>query len=120
MSLCVLSAAKTLMFAVSAFSLSWTHSVEKVTWQEDWQLQGQHLQIVNARVKGSGAGMEPGEHAQLINGWWQWKPSLPVQTELVLATSGMTVSAWSLCPQGLACVSLGEVAGKPIKLWVCD
>lgn len=120
MSLCVLTAAKTVILATSAFSLSWTHSVEKITWQEDWQLQGQGLQLVMARVQGSGAGMEPGEGAKLLNGWWQWQPLLPNQAELVLAASGTTASGWRLCPFGLACLDLGATASEPVKLWVCD
>ncbi len=38
MSLCILAAAKTSIFAVSLFTLSWTHSVEKIEWQEDWKI----------------------------------------------------------------------------------
>ncbi|MFX6230366.1 DUF1850 domain-containing protein, partial [Acinetobacter baumannii] len=29
--------------AVAAFTLSWTHSVEKVEWQEDWRVTPQGL-----------------------------------------------------------------------------
>ena len=46
------------------------------------------LQIVEARVEGSGAGMEPGEGAVLRDGWWIYKPELPPQREIVLAASG--------------------------------
>lgn len=120
MSLCVLTVAKTLVLATSSFSLSWTHSVEKVQWQEDWQLKHDTLQLVTARVKGSGAGMEPGANAKLVDGWWEWQPNLPAQTELILAASGATSSAWTLCPQGLSCINLAETASEPIKLWACD
>ncbi|MCB1637494.1 MAG: DUF1850 domain-containing protein, partial [Thiothrix sp.] len=61
MSLCVVTAGKTLTLAVSLFTLSWTHSVEKTGWQEDWQVSKAGLQLLQARVKGSGAGMEPGD-----------------------------------------------------------
>ena len=90
MSLCVVTGGKVLTLAVTAFTLSWTHSVEKTGWQEDWQLAGQGLQLREARVKGSGAGMDPGEDAVLKDGWWVWQPDLPVQTELRLAASGAT------------------------------
>ena len=65
MSLCILAAGKTVTLAVAAFTLSWTHSVEKTRWEEDWAITPAGLQIVEARVKGSGAGMEPAEGAVL-------------------------------------------------------
>jgi hypothetical protein len=45
--------------ALAAFTLVWTHSIEKVDWQEDWHVTPDGLELVQARVKGSGAGMEP-------------------------------------------------------------
>jgi hypothetical protein len=42
------------------------HSVEKVEWQEDWRIIISKLKIVDARVKGSGAGMEPPADSKLI------------------------------------------------------
>ena len=85
MSLCILAAGKTMTLAVAAFTLSWTHSVEKTRWQEDWTITPAGLQIVEARVKGSGAGMEPAEGAVLSDGWWVYAPKLPPQRKLVLA-----------------------------------
>ena len=67
--LCVLSAGKTITLAASLFTLSWTHSVERVRWEEDWRVTPAGLEIVEARVKGSGAGMEPPPDAVLKNGW---------------------------------------------------
>ena len=43
--LCILAAGKTLTLAVAAFTLSWTHSVEKTTWQEDWALTPAGLRL---------------------------------------------------------------------------
>ncbi len=57
MSLCVLAGAKVTTFAISFFTLVWTHSVEKVEWQEDWKIINSKLKIVESRVKGSGAGI---------------------------------------------------------------
>ena len=65
--------------AVAAFTLSWTHSVEKTRWEEDWAITPAGLQIVEARVKGSGAGMDPADGAVLRDGWWVYAPSLPPQ-----------------------------------------
>ena len=66
MSLCLASAGVVKTLTVSAFMLSWVHSVEKIEWQEDWIVTDQGLQIMQARIKGSGAGMEPAPDAKLI------------------------------------------------------
>ncbi|MBN9551249.1 MAG: DUF1850 domain-containing protein, partial [Alphaproteobacteria bacterium] len=79
MSLCILTAGKTLTLAVAAFTLSWTHSVEKTGWQEDWKLTPSGLQVVQARIRGSGAGMEPPEGAVLRDGWWTYAPRIGPQ-----------------------------------------
>lgn len=74
----------------SAFSLSWTHSVEKTEWREEWRVTDAGLVLTEARVRGTGAGMEPGADARLIDGWWVWVPSLPPQEGVTLAASGFT------------------------------
>ena len=136
MSLCILAGGKLLMVAASTFSLVWTHSVEKTEWQEDWQIIKGDLQLTRARVKGSGAGMDPGDGAQLVAGWWQWHPEVPAIHELHLAASGATVSGWSLCPglsgsldrsesaghsqsSGDACLFLGAQQGETITIRSC-
>ncbi len=118
MSLCVVAAGKTLLLATTVFSLSWTHSVEKTGWQEDWQLTPAGLVLTAARVKGSGAGMEPGEGAVLRDGWWEWVPTLPAQAELHLAASGATGSGWELC-YAAGCLQLAEEAGEAVALRAC-
>ena len=45
MSLCILAAGKTVTLTVAAFTLAWTHSVEKTHWQEDWKVTPSGLQI---------------------------------------------------------------------------
>ena len=92
--------------------------MEHVRWEERWQIGGDTLQLVEARVKGSGAGMEPGESARLDDGWWVWEPTLSAVPELVLASSGATGSGWQLCHRG-GCVTLGREAGEPVRLTVC-
>ena len=118
MSLCILAGGKAAALAVSAFTLAWTHSVEKTRWEEDWLVSPAGLELVAARVKGSGAGMDPPEGSVLEGGWWAWKPSLPPQRQLVLAASGATMSGWSLCAQD-ACMVLGDVAGDPVTIRPC-
>ena len=51
MSLCILAAGKTLTLAVTAFTLSWTHSVEKTEWQERWAVTAEGLVLEEARVQ---------------------------------------------------------------------
>ncbi|WP_295812741.1 DUF1850 domain-containing protein [uncultured Nitratireductor sp.] len=119
MSICVLAGGKALTLGAALFTLSWTHSVEKIRWEEDWRATPAGLEIVEARVRGSGAGMEPPSEAQLENGWWSYRPSLPPQAELALAASGATDSGWRLCAAG-ACHELGAEPGEPVIVRYCD
>jgi hypothetical protein len=107
------------VMAVSLFTLAWTHSVEKTRWEEDWRVTPAGLQIVEARIKGSGAGMEPPADAVLEDGWWVYAPQLPVQSKLRLAASGATVGGWSLCANG-ECLELGAVPGTEVELSTCE
>lgn len=118
MSLCLLAAGKATVLAVSAFTLSWTHSIEKTRWEEEWRVTPAGLEIVEARVKGSGAGMEPPQGAVLKDGWWVYRPELPVRREVVLAASGATGGGWTLCANG-ACLELGSDAGPAVELSAC-
>ncbi|KJS14557.1 MAG: hypothetical protein VR78_10010, partial [Hoeflea sp. BRH_c9] len=96
LALCIVAGGKAMTIATAVFSLSWSHSVEKTEWRENWRITEQGLELTEARVKGSGAGMDPGEGARLEDGWWVWTPETPLAPELVLAASGATVSAWRL------------------------
>jgi len=118
MPLCILAAGKASMIAAAMFTLSWTHSVEKVQWQESWRVEADRLRLAEARVKGSGAGMEPGDGAILQDGWWVWVPDLAPQPRLLLGASGATVSGWTLCADG-RCLELGASASAPIELSPC-
>jgi hypothetical protein len=82
-----------------AMTLAWTHSIEKIVWEEDWRLTPAGLVIVEARVKGSGAGMEPPPEARLVNGSYAWKPKVPPQSEVVMRRSGATAD-WRICIEG--------------------
>lgn len=119
MSLCILAAGKTTILAVSAFTLSWTHSVEKTRWEEDWRVAPSGFEIVEARVQGSGAGMEPPEGAMSKDGWWSYRPTLPAREEITLAASGATGGGWRLCAEG-NCLELGDEAGEPARLSACQ
>ena len=119
MSLCIAGGAVALRLAVAAFTLGWTHSVERVRWEEDWVTGPAGLSLVEARIRGSGAGMEPAPDARLEAGWWRWHPAGPPRAEVVLAASGATAGGWSLCAAG-ECRELGAVAGEPLRLYACE
>lgn len=118
MSACLLIAGKPLMLATAAFTLSWTHSVEGTEWRESWRVADNGLQLVEASVRGSGAGMEPGDNARLIDGWWVWRPENRPVPELVLAASGATTGGWRLC-HGEDCIEIGRTAGEPVHIRLC-
>jgi hypothetical protein len=113
LSLCLASAGVVKMLSIAAFTLVWTHSIEKVDWQEDWRITAKGLELVQARVKGSGAGMEPPADARLVDGWFQWQPRRAPMPELVLGNSG-AAGEWRLCSGG-NCRTLSEIFGHPIS-----
>ncbi|GEO84111.1 MULTISPECIES: DUF1850 domain-containing protein [Alphaproteobacteria] len=117
-SVCIVAGAKAMSFAVSLFSLAWTHSVQKTEWQEDWTVTPAGLQLMAARVKGSGAGMDPGDGAVLKDGWWEWQPANPPVSDLRLAASGMTGGGWHFCHAG-GCAELGAKAGEDVVIRPC-
>jgi len=118
MSLCIIAAAKTSIFAVSLFTLSWTHSVEKIEWQEDWKITDSQLEIVAARVQGSGAGMDPPEGSKFEGGWWVYKPNKLSVKELLLSTSNTNLENWKICFNG-NCQILKKNNERPIKIYPC-
>src|SRR5690606_27354973 len=87
-------------------------------WEEDWRLTASGLEIVEARIKGSGAGMEAPDRSVLKDGWWAYQPSLPPLPALVLAASGATGTGWRICIAE-ACQELGSASGEPIKISRC-
>jgi hypothetical protein len=112
LSLCLTSAGVVKVLSLATFTLAWTHSVEKIDWQEDWRITPQGLELVQARVKGSGAGMEPAPEARLIDGWFQWQPKRAPMPEVVLANSG-AAGEWRLCHGG-HCRTLSDILGHPV------
>ncbi len=118
MSVCLYAGGKAITVAASLFTLSWTHSVEKVRWEEDWRLTPHGLQIVEARVRGTGAGMEIPEGAVLKDGAWSYRPAVKPQAQVVLAQSGATVGGWRICGEN-ACRDFGQQAGAVVTLKAC-
>jgi hypothetical protein len=112
LSLCLASAGVVKTLALAAFTLVWTHSIEKVDWQEDWRITPGGLELVQARIKGSGAGMEPPSDARLVDGWFQWQPKRAPMPEVVLGNSG-AAGEWRLCSDG-KCRTLSDILGHPV------
>ena len=112
LSLCLASGGLVKALSIASFTLVWTHSIEKTDWQEDWRVTPDGLLMTQARVKGSGAGMEPPPGARLVDGWYQWRPDRGPMPEVVLGNSG-AAGEWRLCHDGY-CRTLSEIFEHPI------
>ena len=99
MSLCLAAGAVAASLAIESFTLAWMHSIEKIRWEEDWRIEGKTLVLKEARIRGSGAGMEPPAGAVLKNGVWHYRPAVPPQKIVRLAHSPYT-SGYELCIEG--------------------
>jgi hypothetical protein len=109
-----------------AMTLAWTHSIEKIDWEEDWRLdETNRLEALEARIHGSGAGMEPPEGAVLDDGVWRWKPDLPRQERILLARSPFA-GEWRICLDGRCRLlssylpSAGLALGEPYQIKACE
>jgi hypothetical protein len=99
---------------VERFTLAWTHSIEKVRWEEDYAVRpGAQpgtppvLQALTARVRGSGAGMEPPPDAVLRHGWYEYTPRTVSPQGLRLTRSRFTAD-YDWCVAG-HCVPLARL-----------
>jgi hypothetical protein len=105
----------------AAITLSWTHSVEKVKWEEDWRAHPAGIAITESRVKGSGAGMDPPPGSKLKNGVYSYRPHLAPVKEIALRRSGATAD-WNICMSG-ACKPMSDYLpanADPVTLSRCD
>ncbi len=105
------------------FTLAWTHTIEKIRWEEDYRVTPDGLLLGEARVKGSGAGMEIPDGAELRDGTWHYQRQMsPLQPLRV----GRTPEAgdYQLCFDQ-RCHALSEWLGPPkadrpaLELWSC-
>lgn len=104
------------------FTLAWRHSVEKVRWAEDYQVVGDRLLLREARVRGSGAGMEVPAGALFEKGQWRYWPGLPLDRLRL----GRTPEAgdYELC-LAEGCRPMADWIGPPtaevaaVEVWVC-
>jgi hypothetical protein len=84
-----------------AITLRWTHSIEKIVWEEDYRYESGAMRLVEARVRGTGAGMEPPAGAVLRDGSWHYTPALPLLPSVRLTQSPFA-SPYVIC-SGEAC-----------------
>ena len=106
---------------VSHFTLAWMHSIEKIRWEEDWRVANGKLVVDEARIVGTGAGMEPPPESRLVDGWWRWEPHGPALPEVVLRRSGATAD-WRICVAG-SCRPMSELLppeADPVVLRPCE
>jgi hypothetical protein len=110
--ICLALGARHVSLPTDRFTLAWIHSVEKTGWQEDYAIRGSGLALTEARIQGTGAGMEPPPDALFHDGWWHYVPRLPVLPELRLTLSPYTAD-YRLCWKE-QCRSLAKLLGaKP-------
>lgn len=109
---------------VPAFTLAWTHTIEKIRWEEDYRVSAEGLLLGEARIKGSGAGMEVPDGAELRNGSWHYQNQLPPLQPLRV---GRTPEAgdYQLCIDQ-RCRPMSDWLGPPqasqptLELWSCE
>ncbi len=99
MAVCLAAAGVVTVLATQTFTLAWTHSIEKIRWEEDYRVEGPALRLVEARIRGSGAGMEPPPDSRFANGVWHYDPHLAPLRQLRLTVSPYT-AGYDLCIAG--------------------
>lgn len=118
--LCLVAGAVAAPLLTGTVTLAWTHSVEKVLWEERWRETPAGLVLEEARVRGSGAGMDPPPEARLVDGAWTWTPKVPPLPEVVMRRSGATAD-WRVCIGG-ACRPMADDVppqADPVILRAC-
>lgn len=108
---------------LSQFTLAWDHTIEKIRWEEDYRVTASGLVLGEARVKGSGAGMEIPDDAVWREGVWGYRRALPPLQPLRLARTP-EAGDYQLCFERV-CRPLSAWLGPPradsplLELWAC-
>ena len=97
MALCIAGGGATIKIASLAFMLSWTHSVQKTQWEEDWAVTPDGLRLTEARIESTGAGMEMPDTAKFDGRFWRWTPELAPLSALQLRRSEAVPEGYRLC-----------------------
>jgi hypothetical protein len=119
---CLLAAGALIHLHVAALTLAWTHSIEKIRWEEDYRATAAGIVVSEDRIQGSGAGMEPPPDAKFDGKWFRYTPKLAPQPQVILRRSGMTVGDWQVCIKG-NCRTMGsylpDKKADPVTLKIC-
>jgi len=99
LALCIEAGAKLTKIVTLTFTLSWTHSVEKTLWAEEYRITPAGLILTDARIESTGAGMEMPADATFDGRFWHWRPKLPPLPELQLRRSDAVPEGYALCTQ---------------------
>lgn len=107
----------------SSFTLAWMHTIEKVRWEEDYRVTPDGLLLDEARIRGTGAGMEVPDNAVLRDGAWHYQVEL---APLHILRLGRTPEAgdYEICLES-RCRPMSDWLGPPlaerpvVELWVC-
>ncbi len=91
-------------------TLAWEHTVEKVRWEEDYVARGDTLELVEARLRGTGAGMEMPAESQLFDGAWHYRPRLPSLRKVYLRNSQLPLG-YDVCWNG-KCTRMRTLIGS--------
>lgn len=106
-----LAAAALVVLPTQSITLSWLHTVEKTTWEEDYAASAAGVTITEARIEAFGAGMEPPASAVREGRWWRYRPSM-ARMSVDLANSafagGYTICWNSTCRPLASIVARGE------------
>jgi hypothetical protein len=108
--LCLTAAGLALSLSLQSFTLAWNHSIEKIRWEEDYRIAGGKLLLLEARIRGSGAGMEPPADAVLRDGVWHYTPPLAPLEKLRLTRSPY-VADYQFCTAD-GCRPMAEIVGS--------
>ena len=95
-------------------TLAWQHSVEKVRWEEDYVASEGMLVLTEARIKGTGAGMEMPTDAVLANGSWHYKPRLAALPKIYISNSELPLG-YDVC-WNQRCTPLRAMIGAENRL----
>lgn len=107
-SLCLAAGLLAAIVPASSFTLAWEHSVEHQLWEEDWHVEGAVLVLDEARIRGSGAGMDPPAGSVLRDGVWHYRAERRVPR--LLLSSGGGQPEYRLCTAA-ACRALDQWLG---------
>jgi hypothetical protein len=123
MSVCLAAGLLAAVLPLSTFTVAWNHSIEKIRWEEDYRVAAGRLVLDEARIRGSGAGMEPPPDARFEHGVWHYRPPLQPLERLRLTHSRYT-AGYEICGAGRCQPLTSLLPGLPeyavVEVTACD